>query len=114
MSSLRTALNDLASAFANSILATIRGTSLEELLAEPGAGPRRGAGRPKAIPEAAAKPAPVTRSGRLKRRSPEDVAKALDQVVTLVKKHKEGLRAEEIRSRLGMQAKEMPRILKEG
>ena len=54
------------------------------------------------------------RSGRLKRRGPEDIAKELDRVVHLVKKHKDGLRAEQIRTDLGMQAKEMPRILKEG
>jgi hypothetical protein len=35
-------------------------------------------------------------------------------VVSLVRSHKEGLRAEQIRSELGMQAKEMPRVLKEG
>ncbi len=34
--------------------------------------------------------------------------------MALLKKNKEGLRAEEIRSSLGMLAKEMPRILKEG
>lgn len=38
----------------------------------------------------------------------------LGKVVGLVKKHKDGLRAEEIRTNLGMLAKEMPRILKEG
>jgi hypothetical protein len=31
-----------------------------------------------------------------------------------VKKHKAGLRAEQIRAQLGMQAKEMPRVLAEG
>jgi hypothetical protein len=31
-----------------------------------------------------------------------------------VKKHGDGLRAEQIRSELGMQAKELPRVLKEG
>jgi hypothetical protein len=31
-----------------------------------------------------------------------------------VKKHKSGLRAEQIRAQLGMQAKEMPRVLAEG
>jgi hypothetical protein len=31
-----------------------------------------------------------------------------------VKKHKEGLRAEQIREELGLQAKELPRVLKEG
>ena len=29
-------------------------------------------------------------------------------------RHKEGLRAEEIRANLGMEAKELPRVLKEG
>ena len=38
----------------------------------------------------------------------------LDGVVALVKKHKEGLRAEQIRSELALVAKEMPRVLKEG
>ena len=56
----------------------------------------------------------VTHSGRLQRRSPEDIAKALDQVVSLVKGKKDGLRAEQIRIALKMQSKEMPRILKEG
>jgi hypothetical protein len=50
----------------------------------------------------------------LPRRSSEDIEQILDQVVSLVKSHKEGLRAEQIRSELGMQAKEMPRVLKEG
>jgi hypothetical protein len=35
-------------------------------------------------------------------------------MVSLLKKHKDGLRAEEIRANLGMEPKEMPRILKEG
>ncbi len=38
----------------------------------------------------------------------------LGKVIGLVKKHKGGLRAEEIRANLGMLPKEMPRILKEG
>jgi hypothetical protein len=35
-------------------------------------------------------------------------------VVALVKKHPKGLRAEQIRVELGLQAKEMPRVLKDG
>ena len=35
----------------------------------------------------------------------------LNKIVLLVKTQKNGLRAEEIRSKLGLQAKEMPRIL---
>ena len=54
------------------------------------------------------------RSGRLPRRSAADIANALDQVVSLVKKDSEGLRAEQIRDQLTLQSKEMSRILKEG
>jgi len=50
----------------------------------------------------------------LRRRSLEDIAKALDKVVALVKTSKGGLRAEQIRAKLGMQRNEMPRVLKEG
>ena len=38
----------------------------------------------------------------------------LGKIVLLVKTHRDGMRAEEIRSTLGMQSKEMPRILREG
>jgi len=56
----------------------------------------------------------TTRSGRLKRRSADDIATALDKIVALVKTKKEGLRAEQIRKTLKMQPKEMPRVLQEG
>lgn len=54
------------------------------------------------------------KNGRLRRRSDEEIATALNKIVLLVKTHREGMRAEEIRSKLGMLPKEMPRILKEG
>jgi hypothetical protein len=116
MSSLRTSLNNLASTFANSVLDAIRRASLGELLADSGGGARRGPGRP---PKANGIPATsvarrARKSGRLKRRSIEEIAKALDQVVALVKGKKDGLRAEQIRDALKMQSKEMPRVLKEG
>jgi energy-converting hydrogenase A subunit M len=50
----------------------------------------------------------------LKRRSPEQIANALGDVVSLLKKTKGGLRAEQIREALKLQSKEMPRVLKEG
>ncbi len=53
-------------------------------------------------------------SGRLRRRSPAEIASTVGRVVDLVKKHKDGLRAEQIRTELGLQAKEMPRVLQEG
>ncbi|HSY25335.1 MAG TPA: hypothetical protein VK841_24585 [Polyangiaceae bacterium] len=55
-----------------------------------------------------------TASGRLPRRSADDIATELDKIVALVQKHKDGLRAEQIRTELEMQAKELPRVLKEG
>jgi hypothetical protein len=120
--SLKSSLESLAASFAASLLDAIKGASLQELLAESGAAPRRGPGRPPkskgATPllaaSAAAPAARARKSGRLPRRSPEQIAKALDQVIALVKGKKEGLRAEQIRDALKMQSKEMPRVLKEG
>jgi hypothetical protein len=116
MPTLRSALHDLADSFASAVLQAIRGASLEELLGEAGGGARRGPGRPPkstAAPTASATPR-ARRSGRLARRSPDQIAKALDQVVALVKTKKDGLRAEQIRAALKMQSKEMPRVLQEG
>ncbi|MBV9945571.1 MAG: hypothetical protein JOZ69_01835 [Myxococcales bacterium] len=50
----------------------------------------------------------------MRRRSPDDIAKALEQVHGLLKRKKDGLRAEQIRDELNMQSKEMPRVLAEG
>jgi hypothetical protein len=50
--------------------------------------------------------------GRLARRSPEDIAAGTAKIVALLRKHKTGLRAEQIRMELGMVAKEMPMLLK--
>jgi hypothetical protein len=113
MPSLRTAISDLASTFVAGVLDSIRGANLEDLLGE-ASGVRRGPGRPRATPDDSTAPARVMRSGRLKRRSREEIAKALDEVVALVKKHKGGLRAEQIRAQLKMDRKEMPRVLQEG
>jgi hypothetical protein len=116
MSSLKSRLDSLASSFATEVVRAIQSASLEELLGEVG-GKRHGAGRTNG--SAVASPAPKAtrggrRSGRLPRRSADDIAKTLDRIVSLVKRHKEGLRAEQIRSQLNMQSKEMPRVLKEG
>ena len=111
--SLRSKLSDLADSFANSVLDAIRGASLEDLIA--GGGNREPSRvRSAPTPKPTSKPTRSSSPGRLPRRSSEDIEQILDQVVSLVKSHKEGLRAEQIRSELGMQAKEMPRVLKEG
>jgi hypothetical protein len=121
--SLRAHVSALAAEFATSVVAAIRGASLEEILRETSGGPaRRGPGRPrgsankaKAVVTVAGASAPARKTrGRLRRRSPEQIAKALAAVVALVKSKKDGLRAEEIRAQLKMEAKQMPRVLKEG
>jgi hypothetical protein len=112
MPTLRSQLDSLAAAFASAVVDAIRGASLHELVGSEG----RGApvARPTASPAPKAIAAKTTRSGRLKRRSSEDIGQVLDQVVALVKKNKDGLRAEQIRTELDLQAKELPRVLKEG
>jgi hypothetical protein len=112
MPTLRSQLDSLAAAFASAVVDAIRGASLHELVASDGrAAP---AARPAGGPAPKAIASKTTRSGRLKRRSSEDIGQVLDQVVALVKKNKDGLRAEQIRTELNLQAKELPRVLKEG
>jgi hypothetical protein len=54
------------------------------------------------------------KAGRLPRRSAGDISQAVNQIVDLLKGNASGLRAEQIRQKLGLQAKELPRPLKEG
>ena len=130
MSTLRHRLNDLASTFASSVLEAIRSASLEELLAESSSVHRRSPGRPArsldglhavgapahAAPAHGAHGAHGGRgraAGRLARRSSDDIEQVIGRIVGLLKQHPKGLRAEEIRSKLGLLSKEMPRPLKE-
>ena len=109
--SLRQRLNELASSFANNVLDAIRSASIDDLLAESG-GRRLPAGR--AAGASAVERAPARgRGGRLARRSSGDIAEVIERIVAAVKQSPKGLRAEEIRQKLGMQAKELPRPLKE-
>ena len=112
MSTLKSRLDSLASTFATDVVRAIQGASLEELLGEIG-GAKGTAARQNGIIATTGKPKAKS-SGRLSRRSAEDIASTLTKIVALVKRHKEGLRAEQIRAELGMEAKEMPRVLKEG
>jgi hypothetical protein len=110
--SLRSAVDALAQSFADGVLAAIRSASIEDLQAESGRGRRAGGG-------GGGQPDPLrrtrtTRSGRLARRSEEQITKAVDQVVALVKKSKTGLRSEQIKKALHLDVREVPRILKTG
>ena len=123
--SLRSNLHTLAVNFAATVIGIVRSTPLEDLLSETS---ERGTGSHR-VPAAArassprstataAMPTPratAARSrARLKRRSAEDVALVVGKVVALVKRHKAGLRAEQIRGQLNMRPNEMPRVLSEG
>lgn len=126
MSTLRTAIQELANSFIEEVLTAIRNGSLQDLVGDGGWGSSGRSVAPKALPslglahkavsERHAAPAPnaARANGRLRRRSDEEIAATLQKIVLLVKTQKAGLRAEEIRTKLGLQAKEMPRILKQG
>jgi hypothetical protein len=110
---LHSRISVLVASFVDSVLEAVKSSSLEEIL--DGSGALRAA--PRATRAAFAPRAarvPEARSGRLPRRSAEDIAKTLAIVVSLLGSRKNGLRAEQIRTELNMQAKELPRILKEG
>ncbi len=121
MPTLNSKLQDLARSFAEQVVETIRGASLQELVSSGGEGSAGNGRSTRVVAGGGGQPDPLSapsktkgKSGRLPRRSADEIAKTLEKIVLLVKTHKGGLRAEEIRSKLGMQAKEMPRILKEG
>ena len=121
MSPLRTTIHELAQAFADSLLEAIRRAPVGDI-----SGPERperpvvgrAAARTRSSASAKkAKDAPravKASTRRPKRRSPQDIAGALAQIVAVVKKAKGGMRAEQIRTVLGMHPKEMPRVLHEG
>ena len=123
-------IQKLASTFAAAVVSAIRGANLSDILTladtrgastpVPARSGSRRASAKKSVTAAAPVAAPTaasarkTKSGRLKRRSADEIAKALGQIVSLLKSKKAGLRAEQIRAALKMEAKEMPRVLKEG
>jgi len=123
--SLRQKLDQLASAFASGVLDAIRSASIEDLVGQSASSRPRPATRRIAAPV----PAPVRAGrrsgggkragagkragGRLARRSANDIAEVTERMLGLLKGSPQGLRAEEIRQKLGLKANEMPRPLKE-
>jgi hypothetical protein len=108
MSSLRTAIESLASQFAAGVLAAVRGASLEDIL-DAGGPARRGPGQPRksvgsvngaASPVSA--PARRARGGKRLRRSAKDIASTAAQIVAHIGKHPKGIRGEQVRKDLGI------------
>ena len=106
MSTLRSRIDALAATFAEEVLHALKGASFDEIASLGGA--RRG------------RPAGTSRrttgggGGKRIRRSMDDIVSTLDEVVKVVGSAKNGLRAEEIREKLDLEAKQLPRVLKEG
>jgi hypothetical protein len=120
----------------SSVLADLRSMSIEQLykLAHGKDAPKapkvavvavavpvkRGPGRPKKAAAAATPKKPTdkksktTSSGRLARRSVGDIQSTLESVVSLLQSYPDGLRSEQIRGALGIDKRELPRVMMEG
>jgi hypothetical protein len=115
MSSLRDSIQRLAEDFASGVMRAIRSSSLEDILGQQGDSPRRG--RPRSVSSASPSSVPVSRpvtkrsTGRLGRRSTEDLEAVAASIVSLVRKHPKGLRSEQIRKELGIEKREWLRPL---
>ena len=112
MSNLRNQIDLLATQFAGQIIEALRLASLDDLMAI--AGDRRGGARARANGGGAAASngaGGTRRRGRLGRRSQQQIGRMVDEIVDLLAKNAAGMRAEQIRSALNVQAKELPRPL---
>ena len=119
MSTLRAQIDRLAAQFAGNIIDALRGASLDDLMAiagnRGGGAPRRGrpsgsgAGGGGAAFEGGS--ARRGRGGRLGRRTQDDIGRMIDRIQDLLSKSSGGMRAEQIREALGVEAKELPRPL---
>jgi len=108
--SLSSVITALALSFANDVLAAVRGASLEDIIETGSLETARTT--PRAPRSSESTPKKPRKAGRLARRSDDDIEKMAKHIVELV--GSKGMRAEEIRSKLGLLPKEMPRVLKDG
>ena len=105
-------LQALASKFADDVMSAIRSAPVSELLGEEApARPRTHATNGVSAKKPAAKAKPVEANGRLARRGPEEIEKTVGSILGLLAKNPAGMRSEQIRAALSMEAKEMPRPL---
>jgi hypothetical protein len=118
--SLKNRISALAEEFSAGVLAAIRAASLEEILTE---GSRSSGGANSFVARVAAVAGePVKRgpgrprgrkSGRLARRSPEQIAAVVESIVVALKKNKAGLRSEQLQKLLSLDKKEISGPLNE-
>lgn len=113
MSTLHQTINALASEFAHSLVRALRNASLDEIIAETHAGHSAGGGARRRGRAPAAGGGGRRSGGRLQRRSQTDINAVVTKIVNLLKGNKKGLRAEEIRAKLHLDRREIPRPLAE-
>jgi len=104
---IREQIAQMTSEYVNALLSMIRAQSLEALSFSPESAPVKAA----AVKSSSKK---TVESGRLKRRSPEDVQKDVGRICTFLRAHRHGARSEEIRKALNLEPREMPRLLRKG
>src|SRR4051812_28866276 len=114
---LKSTIDSLAQTFAAGILQAIRSAPLDEILGEGAGRGGRKPGRPaKATTAAESTGGGSTkraRGGRLARRTADDIQAVVESIVSLVKKSKGGLRAEQIRAQLNLDKREIGRPIAE-
>jgi hypothetical protein len=117
--SLKNRISALAEEFSAGVLAAIRAASLEEILSEGSrsSGPRAAASAAVSTNGEPAKRGPGRprgrKSGRLARRSPEQIAQVVESIVGALKKNKTGMRSEQLQKLLSLDKKEISGPLNE-
>jgi hypothetical protein len=116
---LRGSLDLLTTTFVDALLEALRAAPLGELLLEEGR--TRFAGGQLDVVSAYPKMAVNAAYGkvhrqsvRLKRRTSEEIRRTVTAVLGLLHKHPDGMRSEQIRDQLGLDIREMPRVLHAG
>jgi len=105
--SLQRKIEQLAAVFAAGVLEAVRNASIEEVLAQTRRHSARGQG---SAPLRAPRTGP---GGRLARRSQGEIQQLVERICALLARRTGGLRAEQIREELGLDAKELPRPIAE-
>src|SRR5580704_11581945 len=105
--SLKNRIEALAEEFSAGVLAAIRSASLEEILSEGSRG-RASAGASASAPALRGPGRPRGRkSGRLARRSPQQIAAVVESIVGALKKNKTGMRSEQLQKLDSLDKKEI-------
>lgn len=112
MPTLRDKLQNLAHSFADQVFDAIRSASIDELTAVSGSGQASGKRQYKPSLVLRSPTRPRSAGGRLARRSPDDIEAVLGRVVAALKVGP--MRAEEIVKSLGVDKRELPRVIKRG